>query len=355
MWVSLTSSPNSLKAKKGTLQMPSSSIKDVARLAGVSTATVSLVLNDKGSISPDTRQRVLDVVEQLGYKRNVRARNLRDQQSRVIGYAQSSTRTDYNPVLERFMHALVRHIEQQNRHVLLFTSQADESIAEYRELIHSQHVDGFVLSYTVTNDARFAFLHEAGVPFVAFGRSLSPLDDLVHWVDVDGRAGCFMATEHLIAQGHERIAIVTWDAASASGQERYTGYVDALQAHNIPCDPVYTLRYSNSVENGIDAAARLMSLPTPPTAIVCTSDTLAAGVLRWSAQHQTPVAVTGFDDDPIAEFMHPALTTLRQPLTLVAERIADMLNDQIEERTSQQRCELIPPELIVRASSLIQP
>lgn len=331
-----------------------SSIKDVARLAGVSTTTVSLVLNGKGNISENTRQRVLSVVEQLGYTRNVRARNLRDQQSRVIGYAQACWRSDYNPVLERFMHFLVRKLEQQDRHVLLFTSQDDESTAAYDNLIGGQHVDGFVLSYTVMNDARFRFLHEANVPFVAFGRSLSEMDDYVHWVDVDGHAGIYDATKHLIEQGHERIAVIAWDRGSASGQERLGGYIAAMAEAGIDHRPEYVIHQTNSIENGFRATDSLMRLPEPPTAIVCISDTMAAGSLRWSAQNQTPIAVTGFDDDPIAEFTHPSLTSVRQPLEMVAERVTQMLIDQIEGRQSEPRTCLIAPSLIVRESSLIK-
>ncbi len=331
-----------------------SSIKDVARLAGVSTATVSLVLNGKGNISEDTRQRVINVVEELGYKRNVRARNLRDQQSRVIGYAQSSFRTAYNPVLERFMYFLVQEIEQQNRHVLLFTSQGDQDTDAYADLIAGQHVDGFVLSYTVSNDARFRFLHEASVPFVAFGRSLSGMDDLTHWVDVDGRAGIHAATQHLIQQGHQRIAIIAWDEGSASGQERFSGYMQALAEADLMCEDGYVMRQTNTVENGFYAATQLMNMPTPPTAIVCISDTLAAGVLRWSAQNGQPLAVTGFDDDPIAQFTHPSLTSLRQPLEQVAALVAKLLINQLEGRENPARSKLIAPELVVRESSLIR-
>jgi DNA-binding LacI/PurR family transcriptional regulator len=331
-----------------------SSIKDVARLAGVSTATVSLVLNDKGSISEDTRQRVMDVVGQLGYQRNVRARNLRDQQSRVIGYAQASIMTTYNPILEKFLYYFVRELEKEKRHLLLFTSQEDSSTEEYNDLIAGRYVDGFILSYTVTGDARFQFLYESGVPFVAFGRSLSPLDDVVHWVDVDGCAGITTATEHLIEQGHRKIGLVAWDINSASGQERYRGYTQALANFNIPYRADYVFRGMNTIESGYQGAEILMRTDDPPTALVCVSDIVAAGVLRWSAQQNIQFPVTGFDDDPIAEFMHPSLTSLRQPLEQVARSLVTMLINLIEGKENPIQSELIPPELVIRESSLIR-
>lgn len=331
------------------------SIKEVAQMANVSPSTVSLVLNDKGNISPETRQRVLDVVQQLGYKRNVRARNLRDQQSRVIGYARANTRPDYNPILEQFTHYLVREIEKQDRHLLLFTSPDDSDTKPYADLINSQHVDGFVLSYTIKDDVRFKFLHDAGVPFVAFGRSLSPMDDLVPWVDVDGRAGMFLATEHLIQQGHTHIAMIAWDEASASGQERVQGYEMALQHYGIAFNPAYLNRQLNSADNGYLATEQLMRLPTPPTAVVCVSDLMAMGVLRWVVNHNHKLAVVGFDDNPASQFVHPSLTTLKQPVEKVAMRIAQMLAQQLDgddDVPMGAMCELIAPELVVRESSV---
>lgn len=328
------------------------SIKEVAQLANVSPATVSLVLNGKGNISPETRQRVMDVVQKLGYTRNVRARNLRDQQSRVIGYARANTRPEYNPILEQFTYYLVREIEKQDRHLLLFTSPDDSDVAPYADLIDGQHVDGFVLSYTVKNDVRFKFLHEANVPFVAFGRSLSPMDELVHWVDVDGRAGMFDATNHLIQQGHERIGIIAWDEESASGQEREEGYLLALQQAGITPRKEFTNRKLNGVENGYLGASQLMSLPNPPTAIVCVSDMIAAGVLRWSAMNHIKLGVVGFDDHPISQFTHPSLSSVRQPVERVAMRIAQLLAKQLDGEDVKGICELIAPELVVRESSV---
>ncbi|NOG52062.1 MAG: LacI family DNA-binding transcriptional regulator [Chloroflexi bacterium] len=164
------------------------SIRDVAEEAGVSVATVSLVLNEKGSISPETRQRVLEVVDRLGYIRS-RARSLRDNQSRVIGYAWDKQRSEFNPVLDSFLYAILRNAEAHGRNVLVFSAEDSTDVAIYRELAAAKRVDGFVLSHTVQDDPRFVYLHEAGVPFVAFGRSNTPLDDEVFWVDVDGQAG----------------------------------------------------------------------------------------------------------------------------------------------------------------------
>jgi DNA-binding LacI/PurR family transcriptional regulator len=329
------------------------SIKDVATRAGVSVTTVSLVLNNKGNISKQTRERVLEAVRDLEYTRSIRARNLRDQQSRVIGYAQFKERGEYNPLLDRFLWELVQIVEEIGRHVLLFNTDNNDLVGPYRELIESQRVDGFVLSYTERDDPRFAYLHQAGFPFVAFGRSDTPLDDLTYWVDVDGHAGTQQATCHLIELGHRRIGFIGWPEGSASGDRRYQGYVDVLEQNSIGMEPAYVLRAQNHSQHGCDCAQELLSLQNPPTAIVCVSDILATGAMQYCSRIGQRIAITGFDDTPTAAFMYPALTSVRQPTEAAAKILVDMLLDQFNGMNIKPKQQLLAPQLIVRSSSTL--
>lgn len=326
-------------------------IKQVAKVAGVSVTTVSLVLNNKGNISAETRAHVLNIVEQLGYTRSVHARNLRDNQARIIGYTWDRKRSGFNPVLDNFLYEMVRLSEEQGRHLLLFTTDADNVTESYRALIRSKRVDGFLLSHTERNDERVAYLHSAGVPFVAFGRSLSPLDDHTHWADVDGRQGFMQVIDHLVAQGHRRIAMIAWPIGSASGDSRYAGYIDGLHAHGIAYDDSQVIRVENDTNHGYAAAQALLSRPNPPTAIACVSDALAFGAQRYLTEQGYRAAVTGFDDTPVASFVAPALTSVRQPLERIAKIISEMLSAQIEGRRVEQKQHLIAPELVIRQSS----
>lgn len=329
------------------------SIKDVAQEAGVSVTTVSFVLNGKGNISDETRERVLQVVDNLGYTRSIQARNLRDRQARIIGYAQANAPSEFNPILNHFLYELVRHVEATQRHVLMFTADATQ-VDLYRHLYESQRVDGFVLSYTVKNDERFAYLHEANVPFVAFGRSLSAYDDITHWIDVDGAAGTYQATQHLFEQGHRRIGIVAWPEGSASGDDRVEGWRRAMRDLGAaPPDEQLIARALDGVNDGYAAAQQLLTLPTAPTAIVALSDILAAGVLRYIAEYKLKVAVTGFDNNPIADFMHPQLTSVRQPIEQVAQIAVDMLLKQLMDEEVPIKQHLLQPELVIRQSSVI--
>jgi DNA-binding LacI/PurR family transcriptional regulator len=329
------------------------SIRDVAEQAGVSVSTVSLVLNDKGNISPETRQRVLEIVEQLGYIRSSRARSLRDQQSRVIGYAWDKRRSEFNPVLDNFLYAMLRHAESYGRNLLLFSTENSIEVDMYRDLVASKRVDGFVLSHTVQNDPRFVYLHQSGVPFVAFGRSNTPLDNDVHWVDVDGQSGTHAAAEHLAQHGHRRIGFIGWPEGSVSGDSRWLGYARALRECDIAPDQATEIRTENNIRDGYVAGERLLQAADPPTAVVCVSDVIAAGALRAFAAAGARIAVTGFDDTPIAEFMHPTLTSVRQPVGRAAEVLIDMLLAQLDGQPPTIRQALLQPELIIRESSTV--
>lgn len=331
-----------------------SSIKDVARAADVSITTVSLVLNGKGNISPETRQRVLQVVDEMGYVRSIQARNLRDNQSRVVGYAWDAQRSEFNPVLDNFLYELVRLTEAEGRHLLLYTTETEGTATTYRQLVESKRVDGFILSHTNQGDERFGLLHEMNVPFVSFGRSASEWDDITYWVDTDGQAGMFAVTNHLIEQGHERIAIIAWPMGSVSGDGRYAGYLDAMRASNLEIMSEWVVRAENYIANGYQAAQELMGSAKPPTAVVTVSDVLALGAMRYFSEQGLRIAVTGFDNTPIAEFMYPPLTSVRQPIEKVAALLVDMLLAQLDGVPVAVKKHLLEPELIIRASSTLE-
>jgi len=330
------------------------SIKDVAREAGVSITTVSFVLNNKGNISEETRQQVLEVVRRIGYRPNTTARNLRKDETRIIGYAQAIDVSEYNPLLGSFQHHLVKSMEALNRHVLLFADQKQTQSADiYRELIAINRVDGFVLSYTVQNDERFAYLHDAGVPFVAFGRSLTPLDDVTHWVDVDGEYGIYTATQHLIAQGHSAIGLIGWPLGSASGDQRAAGYHRALTESGLSADAAWIVHTLDGVDHGRAAAQQIMAQSPAPTAIIGLSDALAVGALQAAQESGRRIAVTGFDDNPIGRYTMPTLTTLRQPIAEVVELVIAMMEDQLNGVEVDLKQHLLLPELVVRESSVL--
>lgn len=329
-------------------------IKDVAALANVSIATVSYVLNDSHPVSPATKRTVLEAVDSLDYRPNVTARSLQASCSRLIGYGWHQIKPGQSaPLLDRFTYWMAQAAEASGYHVLTFSNPDDHPTAMYRELIKTNRVDGFVLAHTNRNDARIRYLLDAGIPFAAFGRANDRWR--FPYVDIDGRIGIDLATQHLLEMGHSQIAIVGWPEGSLSGDGRMQGYFDALDEAGITPPKEYITRAENTSSDAYRAAAALMRLPSPPTAIICVSDLMALGVMNYLNQQGLKigedVAVTGFDDDPVSDLLHPGLTTLRQPIDQIAAQVIDLFLAELDGNRPKDYQILLAPELIVRGSS----
>jgi DNA-binding LacI/PurR family transcriptional regulator len=332
-------------------------IRDVAQQADVSIATVSYAFNRSGAISAETRARVFAAAEALGYRPNVAASSLRRQESRTLGYSWHPMPKDHwHPVLDRFIYAMAAAAEARDYHILAFAGGAGPDLWEsYETLMLSQRVDGFVLSDTNADDVRIRSLLERDFPFVTFGRANAEWD--FPYVDVDGEAGVYEAMQHLLALGHRRVGFVTWPEGSLVGLHRYQGYVRALEAAGLARDPAWVARAANAEADAREAASRLLDLPEErrPTAIVAVSDLMALGVMgalhEVGLQPGADIAVVGYDDIPTAQYFQPPLSSVRQPIAEVGERVVEMLLKVIAGEPLEVRRVLLTPELIVRASS----
>jgi DNA-binding LacI/PurR family transcriptional regulator len=299
----------------------------------------------------------MDSVRALDYRPNQIARNMRVMRSYMIGYSWvPTTPNQANHILDQFLSSMVLEAEAAGYHLLPFPyREGDAHVDDYRELINTGRVDGFVLSSVNYDDPRIAFLLEENFPFVAFGRSNPELD--FPYVDVDGAAGMLQATQYLISLGHCRIAVIGWPEDSRVGNERLRGYREAMHAAGIEICPEWIERGEGAFEFGRHAAARLLNLPAPnrPSAIVALNDTLAIGALHAAREQGLGVgreiAVIGFDDAPMSQYLLPPLTTIRQPIREAGRKCVEFL---IARMKGDQRLEhqvLLKPELIVRASA----
>lgn len=344
-------------------------IKDVAKAAGVSIATVSYVLNNRNDmVGEQTRHHVLETARKLGYRPNTTARNLQSSRTRLIGYAWHKDPIDQpTSVMDQFIYHLAQAAEALNYHLLTFTYPGDNAIAVYEDLIRSGRVDGFVLAETETQDARIQYLIKQGFPFVSWGRA-NP-NWYFNWVDTDGKAGMRIATEYLLGLGHERIAFLGWPHDSLTGNFRLAGYLEAM--HDAGCTtPEDYIIHNNYSSNSIgEALQRWQKLPArqQPTAMIAVSDFVAVVAMQTAEQFGFQIGKTlslvGFDDAPFVRYLRPGLTTLRQPFRAIADLLVARLDGLIENAPntsdSQKKMnnpqvimnELIVPELIVRGSS----
>lgn len=334
-------------------------IKDVAHEANVSIATVSYVLNDSGTVSEATRQRVLKAVEKLGYRPSVIARGLQARESRIIGYSwRPEPPNRFNPILEKFIHKAAEAAARHDYHLLTFPCpEPHDEITVYREMIESDRVDGFILPNTNWDDRRIRYLMDVNFPFVAFGRSNPEWD--FPWVDVDGVDGVQQAMAHLFELGHRRIACLAWPEARTPGHYRLQGYLTAMADAGLAVETDWIHRSENDYYDAYQHSQKWMSLPANqrPTAIVALSDLMAMGVMNAATDAGLKVgadlAVVGFDDAPITGYLRPPLTSLRQPVAEVCEQVLGMLIELVHDQTPKSTQVLLKPKLIVRDSTAL--
>lgn len=331
-------------------------IESVARHARVSRQTVSNALNAPHRLRPDTLARVLASIDELGYRPNSAARTLRTSATRLLGCRLLPTaQMGTAGVLDRFLHALCDAARDRGYDVLCYAAQSDDAELDIvDDLLRRTAVDGYVISATHYVDPRPDRLADRDATFVAFGRPWGEAHARHSWVDVDGEAGTAEAVEHLASLGHRRIAFLGWPEGSGAGDDRFRGWQHAVEALGLPSRGL-VVRGEDGVGTGAALAGRLLDRSLAPTAIVCVSDTLALGTMRElddrGLRAGRDVAVTGFDDSPLATVVRPGLTSVRQPLEAVAEKVIELLLGHLDGSRTDQAEVLLPPSLVVRGSS----
>jgi DNA-binding LacI/PurR family transcriptional regulator len=325
-------------------------IADVAALAKVSRQTVSNWLNAPARVAAPTAERVSDAIDILGYRPNRAARNLRARASGLIGF-RINAGTGLGNLLDRFLHALADSARVAGYHVLLFTpAEPDEEFAAYDELIRTCTVDGFVLADLGIGDARPAWFARRGTPFVCFGRPWGNEHELYSWVDVDGADGTAQAVDYLVACGHRRIGYLGWPEGTGFGDERQAGWARALRRHRLPVADLAGA-CPNEAGTAAQVAAGLLAQADPPTAFVCGSDTHAVAARMASgvdASGRPRVEVVGFDDSAAATLLSPPLSSVRQPLGEIAQRVTDLLVRKLRDPDAPSEGVLLRPELVRR-------
>jgi DNA-binding LacI/PurR family transcriptional regulator len=326
----------------------------VADEAGVSRQTVSNALNNPGLLRPETLERVQSVIERLGYSPNRAARQLRSGSSHLFGLrfepAQEGTS---NALMDRFLHSLVETASRTGHHVLLFSGDPDDPLDGYDDLLRSTAVDAFVVTDTYAGTPQSGLLQERGAPFVTFGRPWDEPDADHAWVDVDGAHGARLATEHLLGQGHRRVAWLGWEKSSRIGQDRRRGWEAAMQVAGVEITGL-GVHLTDNVDAARLAAHALLEDPSI-TGFACASDTLGIGVLHACAERGvrpgTDIGVVGFDDSLAAQVTWPGLTSVRQPLEQVAVEVVRILHTVLAHKSLTEKGLMLQPSLVVRGSS----
>ncbi len=330
--------------------------RQIAEEAGVSRTTVSLVLNDVPGVrvTPETRQRILEVARRLNYYPDAAARTLVSGRTQTIGFVlcQSPDRIFADAFLPKVLRGVGDAVQESGFRVLIHSVE-DVTVADaYIGLVREKHADGIILSGPRSDDEQLPHLKAEGFPMVLLGQ-LSGSG--IPFVDVDNVEAARQAVSHLIRLGHRRVGMITNAPLAYTGaRDRLAGYRQVLEEAKLPLDEKL-VRYGDfREESGRVAMSQLLDLSEPPTAVFVASDLVAFGAMvaikERGLRIPTDIALVGFDDVQLAHYVDPPLTTVRLPAYELGYRAATLLIQLISDESVEEQEILLQTELVVRQS-----
>ncbi|MFJ7214977.1 LacI family DNA-binding transcriptional regulator [Amycolatopsis sp. NPDC098790] len=327
-------------------------IKDVAKRAGVSIGTVSNVVNRPHVVAAATRNRVLSVIEELGYVRDESARQLRAGRSRIMGLLVLDLG---NPFFVDVARGAEQAAHAEGLNIITCNSgQRSDLEASYLAMFAEQRVRGVLLSPVGASSEALRAFRRSGTPYVFVDRK-APTSEASS-VAVDDIAGGALAARHLLETGHHRIAFVNGPAILAQCRDREQGLRTALTGASVELTVLEAIGLD--VASGRDAGARLLGTIPRPTAVFCANDLLALGVLQAmvGAGVRVPdeMAIIGYDDIEFAGAAAVPLTSVRQPAQRLGRTAAELLLAETADTTVDRRAVVFTPELVVRESTRVR-
>ena len=337
--------------------MARATIKDVAKLAGYSITTVSLVLNHREvSIPKETRARIWDAVKQLDYRPNQLAVGMITKRSRILGLLIPDNSNVFFGDMSRYIERAARH----NGYNLIYgnTDNNPNRNLEYMRMFIDRQVDGIIFSKSTapgdnSDEELNAYISKSSVPFVSIDRRLN--NGSVKSVILNNRRGGYLATNHLLQMGHKRIGAYTGLMNLAASEERLEGYRAALEEAGIAYDPAFV--YQGDYQLGREREALAHFLDRRVTAIFCFNDLMAVGIYKAMRERGLMIpedlSIVGFDNTPFGSLIIPELTTVAQPIKDMSECAVGLLLSAIEgkEMKDSRNTYIFEPQLVVRDST----
>ncbi|MBM7587333.1 LacI family repressor for deo operon, udp, cdd, tsx, nupC, and nupG [Bacillus pakistanensis] len=324
-------------------------LKEVAERANVSTATVSRVLSNTGKVTEKTRKKVLAAMEELNYQPNFLARQLRKLETKTILVVVPD-------IANTFFSKVIRGIEsvalQNDYQVLLGDSQNNsQSESQYLNHLRYKQVDGVIL-LTARTDSRLIEDLSDDYPVVLACEYLE--GSRIPTVSIDNISSARKITDHLIKQGHQRIAHISGPMNIILGRDRLKGYEQAMTQNRYEIDQVLVQEGDFSYESGYKLMEKFLALQNPPTAVFAANDEMAIGAIKAIKKHRLSVpediAVVGFDDIEMASIIEPELTTVAQPTFEIGSTAMDLLLCLMKKEQLTKKQYVLEDQLVIRQS-----
>lgn len=324
-------------------------IRDVAKRAGVSRQTVSRVINDSERVSPETRRRVEEVIEEMDYRPDALARSMAKGRSGMLACIAPNL-TDYT--FASLIEGAETMVREHGYFLLSASASGEETFAALvGELVDSRRVEGLIVINPFADD-RHRHLSEQFPTVFAGAR---PRELATSSVALDDVSAAKIATQHLLQLNHQRIVCITGPLAEDCSQDRCKGFQEAVQEAGIEIPPEMIIEGNWLAQSGFEALHSLASEGDLPTAIFVQNDQMAVGVLRAArdigVQVPEQLSVIGVDDIPLAGFLSPPLTTVRQDFHEIGRQAASLLLREISDPLTESRQLRLPAHLVVRRST----
>jgi LacI family transcriptional regulator len=333
-------------------------IRDVAREAGVSVAVVSRVLNDgTGPVAPQTKARVVEVIDRLGYRPRAAARELQARSTSTIGLVLADLG---NPFFARLADRVVWEARARGINVLLLTNQEDPHLeAESIESLVGRSIGSVIATPTGGNADKWARLIELGVNVVFVDREIDELPE-IDVVAINNGLSAEVTTQHLLGLGHERIAFISGPLTTSTGRDRVAGFRKAMAEAGMEVDDRLIHAIPFRGDSGGDAVSALLALPTPPTGLIVGNTAQVRSALHRVKQSTITVpddlSLIVFDDNPWTELVSPPLSVVRQPIDMLALHSVDLAVGRLKGALSEPPRRIrVDAEFVQRSSSAPHP
>lgn len=331
-------------------------IRELAKKLNLSITTVSRALDGYSDVAEETRRRVIEAAQEMGYEPSFAARQLRRKRTDTLGYILPTSSPRFSdPFYTTFLTGLCDEAASQNMDLLITSSppESEEEKEQYRRMVQSHRVDGIILNRTRINDWRVEFLTEHKFPFVALGKGKT--EAAFPYIDVTDEALFEELVAHLSNRGHQRIGFIGTTPSLVIQQDRFAGYLRGLERAGLEFDPALVRQVRLTENDGYLAARELLALPEPPTAILGINDLTALGAVRAAKEQGiyigTELAIAGYDGIKETEYTVPPLTTVLQPTYEIARTLARMLVELIDGQIPPDTVVPVQPTLVIRAST----